>query len=85
MKKCFSQQYIINIQSIGLLDLLKGSPYVEVFTVFWSKIVKTKSNKLGQRQSQTPLSCAFWDQKNLIQKKLWVPKIFGSEEIFGQK
>ena len=32
-------------------------------------------NKLGQRQSQTPFSRAFWVQKNFNSKKFWVKKI----------
>ena len=35
---------------------------------------KTVENKLGQHHSQTPLSSAFWVQKDFGLKKYWVKK-----------
>ena len=39
-----------------------------------------KINKLGQRQSQTPFSSAFW-----VQKRCWVQKQLSSQQILGPK
>ena len=47
-----------------------------------------RKNKLGQRQSQTPFSSAFW-----VKKRFWVhksvqilgPKHFGSRKFLGPK
>ena len=33
-----------------------------------------RKNKLGQRQSQTPFSSAFWVQKHVESKQFWVQK-----------
>ena len=46
--------------------------------------------KLGQRQSQTPFSSAFWVQKDLEYKnfrvqKMLVPKNFWIQDFFGPK
>ena len=35
-----------------------------------------KQYKLGQHQSQTPVSSAFWIQKDLKSKKVLGPKMF---------
>ena len=37
-------------------------------------ILENKDNKLGQRQSQTPFSSAFWIQKDFKSKKVLRPK-----------
>ena len=53
--------------------------------------IKDKGNKLGQRQSQTPFSSAFWVQKSvgskqvLVAKKNLGPKKFWDKKILGQK
>ena len=44
-----------------------------------------KRNKLGQRQSQTPISSAFWVQKDFGLKKVLGPKNLGSKKIVGPK
>ena len=38
--------------------------------------IQIRGNKLGQRQSQTPFSSAFWFQKDCEPKKFWVHKVF---------
>ena len=42
-------------------------------------------NKLGQRQSQTPISSAFQVQKDFGVKKCWVEIIFCSKKMLGPK
>ena len=46
---------------------------------------KKKENKLGQRQSQTPFSSAFWVQTDFWSKKVLDPKKFSSKQILGSK
>ena len=54
---------------------------------------KKKKNKLGQRQSQTSFSSAFWIlstkkfcvQKNFVSKKILGPKKFRVQKNFGSK
>ena len=47
---------------------------------------KIKKNKFGQCQSQTPLSSAFWVQKDIGSKKiLGLNKTFGSKNFFESK
>ena len=41
--------------------------------------------KLGQRQSQTPISSAFWVLKDFGLKKVLGPKRFSSKKILGPK
>ena len=54
-------------------------------------VYEKKFNKLGQRQSQTPFSSAFWVQKYFQYRKLLGPKkfqfrkFFVSNKILGQK
>ena len=48
-------------------------------------LIKIKHGKLGQRQSQTPISSAFWVQKDFGFKKCWVQKKFGSKKIVCPK
>ena len=45
------------------------------------KIWITDRNKLGQRQSQTPISSAFWVQKDSMPKKIVGPKNNGSQKV----
>ena len=41
---------------------------------------KLKENKLGQHQSQTPFSIAFWVQKDFQYKNSWVQKNVSSDQ-----
>ena len=41
--------------------------------------------KLGQHQSQTPFSSAFWVQKNFRSKNILGPKNFGSKNFESEK
>ena len=43
------------------------------------------NDKLGQRQSQTPFSSAFWVQKIFGTKQFWVQKYFKTEKNVAQK
>ena len=46
---------------------------------------ENKEDKLGQRQSQTPFSSAFWVQKDFDYKKLLGPKHASSEKMLCPK
>ena len=50
-----------------------------------SNLIDYILNKLGQRQSQTPYSSAFWVQKNFKSKKFWVQKNFGPQKYSVSK
>ena len=60
--------------------------YFSSFVHFEGQNYKNMENKLGQRQSQTPFSSAFWVQKDQgSKKKFGAQKKISSKKIFGSK
>ena len=58
---------------------------MQLLIVLFSLGVKNSINKLGQRQSQIPISSAFWFQQDFMSKKVRVHKNLGSKKLFGPK